>query len=128
MKKLEAVLKNIKTGNQFIIRKDKYNEIYGAEMQYDGEIPKDMVLVEIDKFMKEFPHLVKQLTKDNIYRLYYNLHNREYISMIIDKDEKIINYRASNDLYESILELENDYTNVFGKVMRKIKTKIRKVS
>ena len=48
--------------------------------------------------------------------------------MIIDKDEKIINYRASNDLYESILELDNDYTNVFGKVMRKIKTKIRKVS
>lgn len=128
MKKLEAVLKNIKTGNQFVIRKDKYDEIYGAEMQYDGEIPKDMVLVEIDKFMKEFPHLIKQLTKDNIYRLYYNLHNREYISMIIDKDEKIINYRASNDLYESILELDNDYTNVFGKVMRKIKKKLSKVS
>ena len=128
MKKLEAVLKNIKTGNQFVIRKDKYDEIYGAEMRYDGEIPKDMVLVEIDKFMKEFPHLIKQLTKDNIYRLYYNLHNREYISMIIDKDEKIINYRASNDLYESILELDNDYTNVFGKVMRKIKKKLSKVS
>ena len=128
MKKLEETLANIKTGNHFVVKKDNENKIYGAELRYDGDIPMDMVLVNIDKFVKEFPNLIKQLTCDNIYRLTYDMHNKKFISIIADKDNRIIINASSNDLYESILELENVYTSCFGKIVRKIKTKLNKVS
>ena len=128
MKKLEEALNNIIIGNHFIVKKDNDNKIYGAELRYDGDIPTDMVLVNIDKFKKEFPNLIKQLNQDNIYRLLYNRHNKKYESIIADKNNKIISNVSSNDLYESILEIENIYTSTLGKVLRKIKTKLKKVS
>lgn len=127
-KKLEDVFYNIKRGNQFIIKKDSDNKVYGAEMRYDGDIPIDMVLVDIDKFVRTIPNIIKQLDQNNIYRLTYNMFSKEYINTIEDKNNDIISSTASNDLNLCIFMMEDTYTNKIGRVFNKIKRKIRKVS
>ena len=128
MKKLEIVFDNIRYGSEFVLTQDKYKEIYGTEIRYEGDLIDDMLSVNINGFTKVFPHLVKEINGNKIYRLRYNSSNKEYESIITDTNNNIIERTTSNDLYESIIEIDVNHSNVFNKIKRKIKTKLKKVS
>ena len=126
MKKVEDVLTNIQDGSTLAISRDKKGNLFGVETKYDGKIEKENYLVDVTKFSKAFPNISKQIDDDKIYHLSYDESEQEYENIIIDHQKHILDKFKDNDMYESILLLENKYTNIFIRIFNK--RKIKKIS
>ena len=126
MRKVEEVLNEIQDGKTLAIARDRKGNLFGVETSYDGKIEKENYMVDVTKFSKVFPHISKQIDDDKIYHLSYNEENNEYINTLIDRHKEILANFKDNDIYGSILLLENNYTNFFIRLFNK--RKIKKIS
>ena len=87
MKKLKDAVGYLTCG--FVMTMKKNNSDYiGYILKYDGSIFKDVFIIEIEKFLTQFPNIEKQLDKGFSYHAVYDFETKKYQRSIISSDKK----------------------------------------
>ena len=122
MKSFEKAIEKLSFGFVFTIKRD--NLIYnGYLLKYDGDIFKDILLVDVGPILDQFPHIKKEINYGYSYYGFYDMEQQLYQSTIIKPEQKgkhkallpeeiLDDYQVFHkDFISSIIELDTKIAN-----------------
>ncbi len=97
MNNIEKISNHLKDGSLIIIKKIK-NQYQGYILKHDGNIFQDVIAINLEKLICEFPNIQKALDSGLTYHAVYDFENRKYKSSIIKRqDEKTQSKMITNE-------------------------------